>query len=81
MQKETPPHKKENDENKLASWWVSKQGLVAISFIAVIGFYLIAEHRAHLLGYLPFLIFLLCPLMHLFMHHGHGDHDDKNHKK
>jgi hypothetical protein len=26
------------------------------------------------LGVLPFLIFLACPLMHLFMHHGHGGH-------
>jgi hypothetical protein len=27
-----------------------------------------------LLGWLPFAIFLLCPLMHLFMHGGHGGH-------
>jgi hypothetical protein len=28
---------------------------------------------------LPFLLLLACPLMHLFMHHGHGDHSsDKN---
>jgi hypothetical protein len=26
------------------------------------------------LGYLPFLLLLACPLMHLFMHHGHGHH-------
>jgi len=32
------------------------------------------EHRAHLLGVLVWLPLLLCPLMHLFMHHGHGDH-------
>jgi hypothetical protein len=23
---------------------------------------------------LPFLVVLACPLMHLFMHHGHGHH-------
>ncbi len=30
------------------------------------------------LGYAPFLIFLLCPLMHVFMggHGGHGGHED-----
>jgi hypothetical protein len=22
-------------------------------------------------GYLPFLVLLACPLMHMFMHHGH----------
>jgi hypothetical protein len=26
------------------------------------------------LGVLPFLLLLACPLMHLFMHHGHGGH-------
>ena len=34
-------------------------------------FYLLTEHRAHLFGWLPFLILLSCPLMHIFMHHGH----------
>jgi hypothetical protein len=24
--------------------------------------------------YLPYLFFLACPLMHLFMHRGHGGH-------
>ena len=26
------------------------------------------------LASLPWLILLLCPVMHLFMHHGHGQH-------
>ena len=29
--------------------------------------------RAHFFGALPFLL-LVCPLMHVFMHHGHGRH-------
>ncbi|WP_439896134.1 DUF2933 domain-containing protein [Rhizobium aegyptiacum] len=28
----------------------------------------------HVLGILPWLLILACPLMHLFMHHGHGSH-------
>ena len=48
-----------------------------LAFAAVAGFYLWIEHRAHLFGVLPFLLLLACPLMHLFMHHGHG-HDGKN---
>jgi hypothetical protein len=32
------------------------------------------EHRAHLYGALPYLLLLACPLMHLFMDHGHGGH-------
>lgn len=48
-------------------------------FLAVAGFFLFAEHRAHLFGALPFLLLLACPLMHLFMHHDHGGgHHDSN---
>jgi len=43
---------------------------VFIGFAAIALFLLAAEHRAHLLGWLPWLILLACPLMHLFMHHG-----------
>ena len=31
---------------------------------------LFSDHRQHTLDFLPFLILLACPLMHLFMHHG-----------
>jgi hypothetical protein len=47
-------------------------GLIVIG--AVAGYFLLTEHRAHLFGALPFLLLLACPLMHLFMHHGHGGH-------
>jgi hypothetical protein len=40
-------------------------------FAVLAAFYLWTEHRAHLLGVLPFVLLLACPLMHLFMHHGH----------
>lgn len=49
-----------------------------IGFAAVAAFFLFTEHRAHLLGILPYLLLLACPLMHLFHHHGHGkDEGDK----
>jgi hypothetical protein len=38
-------------------------------------FYFGREHWAHIFGYLPYTLFLACPLMHLFMHHGHGHRD------
>lgn len=41
--------------------------------LVIIGFYLWSEHRAHVMGALPYLLLLSCPLMHLFMHHGHGE--------
>lgn len=46
---------------------------VLIGFLLVAMFFLWTEHRAHLLGILPYLLLLACPLMHLF-HHGHGHH-------
>ncbi len=50
---------------------------VFIGFLAIGGFFLITEHRAHLLpflGYLPFLLLRACPLVHVFHHGGHGRH-------
>ena len=41
-------------------------------FVLVAAYFLITEHRAHTIQYLPFLLLLACPLMHLF--HGHGGH-------
>ena len=48
-------------------------------FAASAGFFLWTEHRAHVIEYLPWAIFLLCPLMHLFMHRGHGMHAPEEH--
>lgn len=52
---------------------------ILVAFLAIAAFFLFTEHRAHLLGALPFLLLLACPLMHLFMHHGHGNHDQHTH--
>lgn len=49
-------------------------------FAVIAFFYLWTEHQAHLLGVMPYLLLLLCPLMHLFMHHGHGTHNDSPHE-
>lgn len=63
------------DENKSSSgFWTSKAGLATIGFLLIGAFLLLSEHRAHALGLLPYLLLLACPLMHLFMHGGHGEH-------
>ena len=69
------------DRSSWRSFLASPAGLVLIGFLAIGGAYLWMEHRAHLLGALVFLPLLLCPLMHLFMHHGHGDHSDHDSSK
>lgn len=43
-------------------------------FLAIALFFLWEEHRAHILGALPYILLLLCPIIHLFMHRGHGGH-------
>ncbi|MBI5006048.1 MAG: DUF2933 domain-containing protein [Nitrosomonadales bacterium] len=52
----------------------SRARWVFYGFLAIGGFLLFTEHRAHVLGILPYLFLLACPLMHMFMHHGHGAH-------
>lgn len=46
---------------------------VFFGFLAVAGFFLLSEHRAHVMGALPFLLLAACPLMHFF-HGRHGRH-------
>lgn len=56
--------------------------LVLIGFLLIAAFFLFTEHRAHLLGALPWLLVAACPLLHIFGHrhgggdkeHGHGKH-------
>jgi hypothetical protein len=38
----------------------------------VLVFYVLREHWDHLAGRWIYLLLLACPLMHLFMHRGHG---------
>jgi hypothetical protein len=62
-----PPPKGPGDPHSRAKW-------VFLGFLALATFFLLTEHRAHLLGFLPWLFLLACPLMHFFMHGGHGHH-------
>lgn len=65
--------------NRQPSYWKSRTGIALIMLALVAAFYLLREHWAHVVGNWPYLLLLLCPLMHLFGHGGHGrshsDHD------
>lgn len=56
------------------AFWGSRYsvGLIVLGAIAL--HFLLTEHRAHFFFALPFLLLPACPLMHSFMHHGHGGH-------
>lgn len=56
------------------SFWSSRYAVGLLVIGAVAAYYLLTEHLAHVAGALPWLLLLACPLMHVFMHHGHGAH-------
>ena len=55
-----------------------KSKWVFIGFLLIAGYFLFPEHRAPLSGWLSsygiWLLLLACPLLHIFMHGGHGSH-------
>ena len=65
-------HSAQDEPPRPPGFWRSRAGLAAIGFLLIAAFLLVSEHRAHALGYLPFLLLLACPLLHVFMHGGHG---------
>jgi ABC-type uncharacterized transport system permease subunit len=40
--------------------------------LGIAAFFLVTEHRAHLFGVLPFMLLVLCPLLHLLHGKRHG---------
>ena len=54
------------------SFWRSRYGIGWLVLAGIAAWFLWTEHRAHLFGALPWLVLLACPLMHVFMHRGHG---------
>ena len=68
----------EHNSGGISSFLRSRTGLVLLGFLAVALFFLVTEHTAHFFGVLPWLFLLACPLMHLFMHGGHGGHSSSD---
>lgn len=56
--------------------WLKRHRWINYGALVVIAFYLLTEHKTHVLTYLPYLFLAACPLMHFFMHGGHH-HDHK----
>lgn len=53
------------------AFWRSRYGIGWLVLAGIAAWFVWTEHRAHLLGALPWLVLLACPLMHVFMHRGH----------
>jgi hypothetical protein len=71
-----------NEPSQKHGWLWSPSGLVLLAFLAIAGFFLVTEHWAHVSGVLPYLLFLLCPVLHLLLHsrHGHGHTNHTTHQ-
>lgn len=67
-----PEAPKQGHRSRPGLWWL----LAFAAGFALWCLLLFEEHAAHLTAIAPWLILLLCPLMHLYMHRhgGHGDH-------
>lgn len=72
-----PPHSSSQEH----SWLRPPGGLILLALLAIAAFFLLLEHRAHVVGVLPYVLFLLCPVLHLLLHGRHGgahtDHDPR----
>lgn len=74
-------HDQHEPDRRARSFWRSRYGIGLLVFAAIALFFLLTEHRAHTLGALPYLLLAASPLLHIFMHGGHGhgsrDHDQR----
>ena len=62
----------EHSHDKHESASGGKGRWVFLGFVLIAGYFLLTEHRAHVVQFLPFVLLLACPLLHMF--HGHGGH-------
>lgn len=60
-------------------FWSSRYAVGLLVLGAVAAYFLLSEHRGHFFNALPYLLLLACPLMHVFMHHGHRSHMGSRH--
>ncbi len=72
----TPQH---SDDERGTSRWRRPITWAWLTTALIAVFFLLREHWGHVLGWWPYLVLLLCPLMHLF--HGHGGHHRHHRQK
>ena len=60
------------ENNSVPNFWSTRYAIGLIVLGGIAAYFLLTEHLAHVIGALPYLFLLACPLMHIFMHGGHG---------
>ena len=53
--------------------WKRPTGIALLMVLVIGAFFQLREHWGHIFGFWPYLLLLVCPLMHLF----HGHHTGK----
>lgn len=62
----------EHQHHAKKPFWKTPLGVGAALAAIAASAYLYVTHRDHVIAALPFLFLAACPLMHVFMHRGHG---------
>jgi len=60
--------------------WLSRRSLTQLLLTGIFiggGYILWQRYQEQLYVYLPYLFLLLCPLMHVFLHKGHGSRNEQ----
>lgn len=60
--------------------YISMKNVIILVAVLVTLYYVLAKPLSSLWELWP-LVFLLCPLMHVFMHNGHNGHNNKHLEK
>ena len=63
-----------NEHDHPPSFWKTPFGVIATLSAVAASLYIYVAHKDHLLALLPYAFLAACPLMHMFMHRGHGGH-------
>ena len=63
-----------NEHDHPPSFWKTPFGIGATVIAVTASIYIYVVHKDHLLALLPYAFLAACPLMHMFMHRGHGAH-------
>ena len=58
-------------------WLFSRAGIATLVAVPILGLLIFTGHGLHVLGWLPYLLILACPLMHFFMHGGHNHKEER----